>query len=135
MKIPISSRLQTVWFLLVGTIVFASLLQWAGIYARFQGFYYDRGWAHFLAYAIAAALCMLAWKQKTATALVMGLFILSIGLPLLHWLVFRVAIDYFGIVVNFFGIIAGVLLGLNVLVFRSRAKDRLAPHNFDSTGR
>jgi hypothetical protein len=127
--------LQIIWILLIGTIVSASLLKWGGVYTNLRSFYFDHGWAHFLVYAMAATLCMFAWKHKTAFVLAVGLFILSVGLQLLHWLIFRNAIDYFGIVVNLFGIIAGVLLGLNILVLRSRTKNNLATHNFNSTSR
>jgi hypothetical protein len=118
--------MRIVWSLFTGAIVLVLLLQCAGISSALRGMYFDRGWAHFLVFAIAVTLCMLAWKHRTAFAVASGLFILSGGLSLLHSLVFRSPIDYFGILVNLFGILAGVLLGLNILVFRSREKDHLA---------
>ena len=130
-----SNRLRIVWILLIGTIVSASLLKWSSVYTNLRSFYFDHGWAHFLVYAMAATLCMLAWRHKTAIVLAVGLFILSVGLQLLHWLIFKEAMDYFGIVVNLLGIIAGVLLALNILVFRSRTKNNLATQNFNSTSR
>ena len=118
--------MRIVWFFFTGTIVLVLLLQCAGAGSALRDLYFDRGWAHFLVFAIAATLCMLAWKHRTAFALAIGLFILAAGLSLLHSLVLRGPIDYFGIFVNLFGILAGVLLGLNILVFRSRAKGHLA---------
>lgn len=62
----------------------------------------------------------------TALMLAFGLFLLSVSLHLLHWLITGGATDYFGIVVNFLGIVAGILLGLNLLVQRSRSKKNIA---------
>jgi hypothetical protein len=122
MKVRINSWLRASWFSLIAAIALLSLLPRSSSLLPLLGPYLDRGWAHFLVYACAATLCMLAWKSRTAMFLVSGLFLLSVGLQLLHNFSIGIGADSFAIIVNLFGTAAGVLLGLNLHTLRIRMK-------------
>jgi len=119
MRIPISSRLRFIWFTLIAVMVVASMLPRDGVFAAIRASY-DRGWMHFLVYAVLAALAMFAWKSKTAILSSLGLFAFSVGLHMCHLFFNGRAIDYFGLIVDLLGIVAGILLGINIMVLRSR---------------
>jgi hypothetical protein len=122
MKARIKSWLRAAWFTLIMAIALLSLFPRGGSYLPLLGPYVDRGWAHFTVYACAATLCMLAWKNRTAMFLASGLFLLSVGLHLLHNFRAGIGADSFAIIVNLFGTAAGVLLGLNLHTLRTRMK-------------
>lgn len=126
MKILTDFRLRLLWCLLIGIVALMSLLPRIDAYASPLENYIDRGWIHFLVYTVAAALCILAWKQRTALLLVFGMFFLSITLQFMHGQMLGKPADYFGIVVNLLGIAAGILLGQNIAVLRSRSKQHIS---------
>ena len=121
MRIPISIRLRIIWFTLIAAMAVASMLPRDGVFATIRASY-DRGWMHFLVYAVLAALAMFTWKSKTAILSALGLFAFSGVLHMFHLLFSGSAIDYFGMIVDFLGIVAGILLGINIIVLRSRVK-------------
>ncbi len=126
MKILTSFQFRTFWIFFITVIVVAPFLPLARIYSGLGGFSFDHGWVHFIAYSIAAGFCMFAWKPKTALLLAAVLFLLEVGLRFLHGLMTGTATDYFGLIVNSLGILAGVLFGLNLLVIRARSKNSIA---------
>jgi hypothetical protein len=125
MKAQINFWLRGAWFTLIVAIALVSLLPRTASYLPILGPYLDRGWAHFMVYGCAATLCMLAWRSRTALFLASGLFLLSVGTQFLHSFKVGLDPDSFSIVVNMFGIAAGILLGLNLVTLRSRLKQRV----------
>jgi hypothetical protein len=115
-----SSRLQLLWGLLVGTIVLVSLLPCFGVHTDIGDAYLNGHWVHFLSYGAASLLVVLAWKRKTALALSAGMAVLGTGLEIVLAIVEARSPDDQYIVINTLGIVAGILLGLNILTRRSR---------------
>jgi len=106
----------------IGVIALGCLLPRASLHDPFLRAYVDSGWVHFLAYAAAATLSLLAWTRRTGIVLSFGLVISSVCLQILRAQASGQVIDYYGTVINILGITAGILLGLNILTLRSRAK-------------
>jgi hypothetical protein len=115
-----SSRLQQLWSLLVGTIVLVSLLPHLGIHINPLDAHFNGHWVHFLAYAAASFLPLLAWRRNTGVAIDMGMVVLGTGLEILRAGLEGRSPDIQYIVINALGIAAGILLGLNILTLRSR---------------
>jgi hypothetical protein len=86
--------------------------------------YFDRHWVHFLAYAAVSILPLLAWQRRPALVLSLGVAGLSAMLEIIHGIVTDKSASLEGIVVNLLGVIAGALLGLNILALRSRTRPR-----------
>jgi hypothetical protein len=122
MLMRISSHLRLCWLVFIGVIALGCLLPRASLHDPFLRAYVDSGWVHFLAYAAAATLSLLAWTRRTGIVLSFGLVISSVCLQILRAQASGQVIDYYGTVINILGITAGILLGLNILTLRSRAK-------------
>jgi hypothetical protein len=116
---PTNRRLQLCWLLLAGTIGIASLLPHAKIA---QGAYFNWPWIHFLVYLAVSILPVLAWRFRTGLAISIGTAVFSVGLEILRGLTLYRSIRFQDIVVNLFGVIAGSLLGLNILTLRTRTR-------------
>jgi hypothetical protein len=121
MLTPTSSRLQLLWGLLLGTIALASLLPCLGIHTDIFDAYFNGHWVHFLAYAAVSFLPLLAWGRNKALALSMGTAAVGAGLEIVCAIAEARSPDIQYIVINALGVIAGALLGLNILTRRSRA--------------
>jgi hypothetical protein len=115
-----SSRLQQLWALLVGVIALASLLPYLGIRTNIFDAYLNGHWVHFLAYVGASFLSLLAWRRNTALALSVGIAVLGTGLEIVPAVAEARPPDVQYVVINALGIVAGILLGLNILTRRSR---------------
>jgi hypothetical protein len=119
-----SHRLRVYWFLLVGVIAVVFLLPDQDIQSNLLWGYFDRHWVHFLAYAAVSILPLLAWQRRPALVLSLGVAGLSAMLEIIHGIVTDKSASLEGIVVNLLGVIAGALLGLNILALRSRTRPR-----------
>jgi len=115
-----SFRLRLLWGLLVGMTVLASLLPLSGIQANILDSNFNGHWAHFLAYAAVSFLPLLAWRRNTGIAISVGMAVLGAGLEIVCAIVEVRSPDTQYIVINALGIVAGILLGLNILALRSR---------------
>lgn len=135
MNILTNSRLRISSYLLIGAMALTSLLPKPSLNAFGMGPYIDRGWLHFIVYATAATLCLIAWKRSVGLVLAFGLCFLSVVLQVLRAQIAGLWIDYFGMAVNLLGIAAGILLGLNIISSRSRSKpqDQSRPDRSHST--
>jgi UDP-GlcNAc:undecaprenyl-phosphate/decaprenyl-phosphate GlcNAc-1-phosphate transferase len=107
------------WFVLTAAIAIASLLPGANLHDPALSAYINGNWIHFIVYAAAAALPMLAWRFRTGLALSFGISILSVGLQVLRAIVSGRITDHQGTIINLLGIAAGVLLGLNIITLGS----------------
>ena len=117
-----SRRLRRYWYLLVGIIVLLSLTPNPRAHNDLRQVFFDRFWFHFLAYVVVSILPLLAWRRRAGLILSSGTALLSIGLEMLRGFVNRSSVDVQGTIVNLLGIVAGILLGLNILMLRSRAR-------------
>ena len=115
-----SSRLQQLWALLVVTIVLASLLPFLGIQTNILDAYFNAHWVHFLTYVAVSILPLLAWRRNTGLAISMGMAVLGTGLEIVRAIEEVRSPDIQYIVIDALGIVAGILLGLNILTLRSR---------------
>jgi hypothetical protein len=122
-----SYRLRLAWYALTATIALLSILRGVNLHGSYLGAYVDRDWAHFLAYAVAATLPLLVWRRLTGLALSFGLGIFSVVLQILRALISDRVMDLQGTAVNLLGIVAGILLGLNILTLQSRARHQVKP--------
>ena len=120
MRKPISLQLRLYWGLLTGMIVLVSLLPSPGMQKDLLSIHFDRYWFNFLTYVAVSNLPLLAWRRRTGLMLALGMAVLSVGLEALRGLVLDQSIDLNGMIVNLLGIAAGILLGLNILMIRSR---------------
>ena len=125
MQMPTKPQLQLSWCVFVGLIALASWLPGASLHKPLLGLYIDSGWAHFLAFAIAAFIPLLACRLRTALTLVLGIAILSVSLQVMRGLTATRAIDSYAIVINVLGIAAGILFGLNIGALRDPEKPHL----------
>jgi hypothetical protein len=115
-----SSRLQHLWGLLVATIVLAPLFPFLGVDSNPLDVYFNGHWVHFLAYAAVSFLPLLAWRRNTGVVLCAGMAVIGTGLEIASAIVQGRSPDIQYIVINALGIVAGMLLGLNILTLRSR---------------
>jgi glycopeptide antibiotics resistance protein len=115
-----SRRLQIYWWLLAGTIVLLSLLPHPAIPSTPLGAYLNSYWAHFLVYLAVSVLPVLAWPRKTGLMISLGVAVISVGLEILRGLFIYRSFHVEDIIVNLFGVAAGILLGWNILTLRSR---------------
>jgi hypothetical protein len=117
---PTRSRLQLLWFVLVTSVVLASLLPCVGVSINMFDSYLNGHWVHFLVYVALSSLPLLAWTRRTALALSAGTAVLGTALEMVRSSVEARSPDIQYIVINALGVAAGILLGLNILARRSR---------------
>jgi hypothetical protein len=135
MLMPNESRLRLIWWLLTTAIVITSLVPGLNFHdPRIVG-YIDSDWAHFLAYAAAGAITVLAWRLGTGLALSSGMALASFGLQVLRGLLSSSRTDFEGAVINLLGLAAGVFIGLHIRRSESHAKRRLALNTVARAGR
>lgn len=115
-----SRRLQIYWGLLAATIAFLSLLPHPGIPTTPMRAYLNSYWVHFLVYLAVSLLPVLAWPRKKGLMISLGVAVISVGLEILRGLSIYRLVQVEDIVVNLFGVAAGILLGMNILTLRSR---------------
>jgi choline-glycine betaine transporter len=125
MKMPTKSYWQVSWCVLIAVIALASLFSGEIMHKPPLNAYIDSGWAHFFAYMAAAALPLLAWKRRTGLVVSLGVAVLSIVFQALRGIIAGSPVDLNAIVINLFGIIAGILLGFNIITHRARSKEQL----------
>jgi hypothetical protein len=128
MLMLIKSRLRLIWWLLTGAIVITSLVPGVTLHDPRLTAYINTDWAHFLAYAAAGAVTLLAWRLRTGLAISSGLALLSFALQLLRGLASGQGMDVEGAVTNLLGLAAGVLIGLHIYRFQAHNRDHLAPN-------
>jgi hypothetical protein len=112
--------MQQLWGVLLVLIILASFSPFPGIHFNSFDSYFNGHWVHFLAYLAASLLALLAWRRNAGVALSMGLAVLGTGMEIVRGMMEARPPDIQYIVINVLGIIAGILLGLNILTLRSR---------------
>ncbi|HWA96664.1 MAG TPA: hypothetical protein VG844_18855 [Terracidiphilus sp.] len=117
---------RVIWLFLIVLISIATL--WSGISGVHSplGAIIGHRWAHFLIYLAVGCIAFLAWKMATALAISFGVAIVSVALQVAKASLAHVSADKHALVVNLFGVAAGVLLGLNILTFRTNAQKHMA---------
>ena len=125
MKVPTKFQLRIVLLALIGAVAVIWLFPFTGTRLAQYESLIDRGWLHFLVFAVIAAINMLAWRQPVSFMTAFGLFAISVGLQLIHNARTGIGVDRFALIANLLGILAGVLLGLNIATLKSRLKQRI----------
>ncbi len=122
MQVRTRSRFRSIWLFLIVLISVATL--WSGISGARSplGAIVGHRWAHFLLYLVLGCIAFLAWRMLTAFIISFGMILLSVVLQLARAGFAHAATDTRAAVVNLLGIIAGALLGLNILTFRSNSQ-------------
>lgn len=133
MKMPTRSYWQISWCVLIAAIALASLFSGDSMHKPPLNAYIDSGWAHFFAYMAAAALPLLAWRRRTGLMVSFGVAILSVLFQMLRGLIAGHVYDFDATAINLLGIIAGILLGFNIVTHLSHSKDRLTPSTDESS--
>jgi hypothetical protein len=115
-------RLFYLWCLLVAAIFLASLLPGSSrIYRVIAGCDSNR-WVHFLAYALAAAIPVAAWRRTGTVLLSFLVAVMSVVLELLHAHGSGPFPRAQNIAADLFGAAAGILLGLNLRMMRNSGR-------------
>lgn len=125
MKAPTKFQLRIILLALIGGVAVIWLYPFTGSQLAQYESLIDRGWLHFLVFAVIATINMLAWRQPASFITAFGLFAISVGLQLIHNARTGLGIDRFALIANLLGISAGVLLGLNIATLKSRLKQRI----------
>jgi len=112
--------MQQLWGVLLVLIILASFSPFPGIHFNSFDSYFNGHWVHFLAYAAVSFLPLLAWRRNTGVVLCAGMAVIGTGLEIANAIVQGRSPDIQYIVINALGIVAGMLLGLNILTLRSR---------------
>jgi hypothetical protein len=132
MLMLIKSQLRSMWWVLTGAIAIVSLVPGLTLHDPYLTSLINRDWAHFLAYAAAGAITLLAWRVPTGIAISLGMSMLSFGLQVLRGMASGQRTDREGAVINLLGLAAGVLIGLHIHRFGSDTKRQLASDNVHS---
>ncbi|MDE3199567.1 MAG: hypothetical protein KGN79_01500 [Acidobacteriota bacterium] len=114
-------RYRGLWFFLVISISLATL--WSGnSETKYPlGAMIGHRWAHFLLYLATGCIAFLAWRLWTALAVSAGIAIVSVALQIAKASLAHSPVDGRALIVNVFGVVAGVLLALNILTFRANS--------------
>ena len=126
MQMLTKPNLRICWCILIGVISLVSCFPGASLQRPLFGLNIDSGWAHFLVFAVAATIPLLAWMRRTALTLDLGIAILSVGLQLLRGFAANRPMDSAAMVINVLGIAAGILIGLNLGILRAHGTQPLS---------
>jgi hypothetical protein len=117
---PISRRLQLYWFLVAGTIVFLHLLPHSGFSTNSLRAYVNLYWVRFLIYLLISIVPVFAWKLRRGLFISLGFGAVSSGLEVVRGNLLYRSVKFEDIVVNLLGVVAGILLALNIRSLCSR---------------
>ena len=107
------------WYLLVGAIALLAIVpDNSSLYHTISDYDSNR-WAHFLEYALIAAIPVGAWGRRTDAALSFIPIFLCIVIEALHVQFPGPVVRTNNISADLFGAAAGILLGLNIRVIRN----------------
>jgi Zn-dependent protease with chaperone function len=115
-------RLFFLWCVLIGGILFISILPGNSSIYPFVAAYDANRWIHFLIYATVASLPTAAWKGKVKILLPMAVIGLCIALEPLLTLIPNPIVRPRNVLADVFGVSAGILLGLNLRRLRTSAR-------------
>lgn len=114
-------RLRYVWAVLAAGVLFFSALSGASWLGQVTVPYCPSRWIHFLVYAAVTSIPCTAWCKKRSVLFCLSVVAFSAVCELLLAIAGRPARGLENAVSDFFGIAAGVLLGLNLRLSRSSA--------------
>jgi hypothetical protein len=116
------NRLFYVWCVLVGGIFLASILPGDSSVYQFISVYDTNRWVHFLGYASIAAIPVAKWKPRARVLLSLLPALISIALEVLQTHDSAPVSFLQNVPADFFGLAAGILLGMNLRVMHNSAK-------------
>ncbi len=115
-------RVRYLWYVLIGGIFLMSILPGSSSIYPVVAVYDTNRWIHFLVYATVASLPTVAWKGRSSILLPMAVIGLCIALEPLRTLISGPIVRPQNVLADLFGVIAGILLGLNLRRMRTSAK-------------
>ena len=115
-------RLRYLWYVLIGGILSMSILPGGSSIYQVVAAYDANRWIHFLVYATVASLPTVAWKRRMSLLLPMAVIGLCIALEPLRTLIPGPIVRPQNVLADLFGVVAGILLGLNLRRMRASAK-------------
>ena len=116
------NRLFYFWCMLISVIFLTSILPGGSSAYQVIAAYDANRWLHFLAYAAVATIPIALWKPRSNVMLAFLPPVISIALELLQAHLSGPAIRAQNAPADFFGLAAGVLLGLNIRVMRNSSR-------------
>lgn len=122
MSMSTKTRLLYFWCALIGGILFISILPGNSTIYPIVSAYDASRWIHFLIYATVASLPAAAWNGKIKILVPMAVISLCIALEPLQTLISSPIVRPKNVLADIFGVVAGILLGLNVRRLRTTTK-------------
>jgi len=113
-----NSRLRYLWCVLTGAILLMPILPGSSLIYQAVAAYDANRWIHFLAYATVAAIPISSWGRRTSVLFSLAIVVIGIPLELLQGFTGRAQ----NVFADLFGFGAGILLGLNIRMMRTSAK-------------
>ena len=114
-------RLRYFWYVLIFGILLMSILPGSSSIYPVVAAYDTNRWIHFLVYATVASLPTVAWKRRMSLLLPMAVIGLCIALEPLRTLIPGPIVRPQNVLADLFGVVAGILLGLNLRRMRTSA--------------
>ena len=115
-------RLRYFWYVLIFGILLMSILPGSSSIYPVVAAYDTNRWIHFLVYATVASLPTAAWKRRISILLPMAVIGLCIALEPLRTLIPGPIVRPQNVLADLFGVVAGILLGLNLRRMRTSAR-------------
>lgn len=119
MQAQTSQRSRGIWFFFIILISIATLISGVSGMQSPLGAIIGHRWAHFLLYLALGCIAFFAWRASTALIISCGAALVSVTLQIARAALAHAPLDVRALVVNLLGIVAGVLLGFNILTHRS----------------
>lgn len=117
-------RLLCIWGALAVGVLVVSVLPSATSFDPFSAAYWTDKWTHFLAYALVTSIPCTASRTKRSVLFCLAVVAFCALCELLSTMAGRPAHGPENVVSDFFGIAAGILLGLNLRYSRSSGEIR-----------
>ena len=114
-------RLRYFWYVLIFGILLMSILPGSSSIYPVVAAYDTNRWIHFLVYATVASLPTVVWKRRISILLPMAVIGLCIALEPLRTLIPGPIVRPQNVLADLFGVVAGILLGLNLRRMRTSA--------------
>jgi len=115
-------RLRYLWYVLICGILLMSILPVSSSIYKVVVAYDANRWIHFLVYAAVASLPAAAWKRRSSKLLAMAIIGLCIAVEPLRTLIPGPIVRPQNALADLFGVVAGILLALNLRRMRTSAK-------------
>jgi hypothetical protein len=115
------SLLRYAWYVLVGGMLLICCLPARGWLYQFMVPYYESMWARFFVYTFATSIPFVVWLRRDYIVYSFGLVVLAAVFEILGVLAVGRGGHQVDVLAELYGIVAGILLGLNLRRMRASA--------------